>query len=170
MPQLILEFVIEFLPIALGALFIWWISRIGPEVDKKIVRMTSKYFQPAAWLISWLMCTAILAWAFVVTYFAPNKIWALVIVGVVPIAHLILMLKKKYSLAYWCASAEVLITLVAFGYYCVGNPERGQLTINISPGTIGFWFFIGGSLVLVCTAWICHRAAKDIWNGTGVGN
>ena len=165
MLHLIGEGMTELLPIALIALAIWWVNRVGPEVDNKIVRMTAMYFQPTAKLISWAMCVTTLTIALVGAIAWPNKIAALEF-GIVPVAHLVLMLRKKYSFAYWCASGEILMLVFGFASYCVGNPEHGlEGPLNITPGTRGFGIFIIGSLILAIPAWICHRAAKDIWNG-----
>jgi hypothetical protein len=143
----------------------WVISRIGPAIDNKIVRTLSKYFQPAAWLISSAMCAASLMFALIGIYSSPNKLLAACVLGTIPTTHLVFMVKKKFPFAYWCASAEILMAVLAFGGYCVGDPHRGP-TFDITPGTPGFWFFIGGSLSLAAPAWICHRAAKDIWTGS----
>lgn len=165
MPDRTKEFFVGFLPVFLFLAVIWAISRIGPTVDNKIVRMTSRYFQSVAWWISWTVCVASLILALVGVYSLPNKILAEVVLGIVPLVHLILMVKRKFQFAYWCASAEILLALFAFGSYCVGDPHEGP-TINITPGAPGFWFFIFGSFGLATLAWITHRAAKDIGNGT----
>jgi hypothetical protein len=139
---------------------------MGPAVDEKIVQFASVRFQPAANLVSWIACVLVLILAFVGVCSSPIKLSAAAVLGPVPAVHLALMLKRKFALAYWCASGEVLLALFAFAMFMIGDPEHGQHgAVNIDIGTTGFWLFISGSFAFATIAWLCHKAAKDIWTG-----
>lgn len=144
-----------------------WITRVGPSVDDAIVRLTSKYFNRTANLLSWIMCifTLIHSAAIITTYGIVGMPAIVAILPIVSVVQFVLLILRRFPIAYWAATGEFLIALVNVSSLIFGDPETNRAPLlDIRLGSFGFLIWMGVAFILATAGWICHRAAKDIWN------
>jgi hypothetical protein len=136
------------------------LSRVGPSIDARIVRLAKGRLQATAECLSWSMCAITLMTAAAIVRVTGN-LRALLPLGLLSAAHCLLMLKQRRAIAFRLAAFELMLGLLFFSMIFTGDPEKRSLPrVSIELGTVGFWLWSAGAILITTAGWVCQRAAK----------
>ncbi|MCX5790537.1 MAG: hypothetical protein NTX64_18850 [Elusimicrobia bacterium] len=121
------------------------------------------YLNVIARAISWLCIAAMLLLVVAAIIEDPVVNVGNGILACFAVAHLVQMLRGKYSFAFKCACGELFVGFfVLFFYLYPPGPEAGgrEPPMAIDLWSLGFWLWTFGGSMIASAAWICYRAAQ----------